>query len=146
MENYVQGEAPIIGVTRSELTAPAMLLASVVALAAVDCKRAMALACGEGLTERQLIESASACRFFLSPEGQGMIHASGLGHDAVRAGLALARTALRRIGLTENDVMNEPPEAWQHMIEKLSLKKSKVLAQIVPGRQEPLFMLDARAA
>ena len=146
MENYVQGEAPIIGVTRSELTAPAMLLASVVALAAVDCKRALALAAGDGLTERQLIESASACRFFLSPEGQGMIHASGLGHEAVKAGLALARTALRRLGLTEHDVMNEAPDAWQHMIDKLNMKKSRVLGRIVTGRQEPLFLLESHAA
>lgn len=105
-----------VGTTRTELTPAQELLGAVIAQAAVDCRAALKRQAEGKFRPKDIPLVASACRFFLSESGHSMIHACGLGHEGVRAGIALAQTAMRRLGLSRESLLADTEEAWKKLV------------------------------
>jgi len=123
MLTVFDGEAPILPVTKNiapeDLPPARRLLFSVIRLAASDCHRI--LEASEPPTPREAVEAASACRFFLTPEGEAMMAALGLPSDARHIANRLAQATLERLGLTADDVLNDDAEAWRKALDRHSL-------------------------
>lgn len=107
--------------TRTELTPAQQLLGAVIAQAAADCRTALKRKAEGKFTAKDMPLAASACRFFLSESGRSMIHACGMGHEGVRAGTALAETAMRRLGLSADALLCDSEESWMKVVTKDNL-------------------------
>lgn len=143
MNHPFDGEAPLIGVTRSEMPNTQWLLGKVVALAASDCKRALTANAGCALTNRELIEAASACRFFLTDEGRAMVRLT-TGVEGLRLATALAETTLRRLRIDRKALLANSNADWCRTLDKLDMGCAPAVAPLVRGRQEA-FAFDVAA-
>lgn len=142
METLLDGEAPVVEPTRTEVSPHVELLARVIALAADDCRRVVSAPAYSALTKRARVEGASAAAFFLSEDGRAMIMASGLGHEAIKLGNRLAKAALARLRLGEGDLTGSP-EAWHRALDRLNLDEAIPLGRTVSGRQEEFAFAHA---
>lgn len=136
VQSMFDGEAPVSEPTRTELTPAQLLLARVIALAADDCRKVLHQPAFAGETRGELVEAASAVKFFLSPEGRGMILALGLGLEGVRAGTALAHATLRSLGISEA-ALEDSAAQWCDAIERRDPTRCSRLAANV-GQQRHL--------
>lgn len=131
--------------TRTQLSPAAELLGAVVAQAAADCRRALKRKAQGKFQTKDLPLAASACRFFLSESGHSMIHACGMGHEGIRAGVALAQTTIRRLGLSPDTLLRDPEESWKQVVARDDLAHAAAMnrPKVAWRAQEPLFRLVA---
>lgn len=112
MYEEMEWEEADIETTRTELTVGQEVFGRVIALAAEDCKRVLKAPGWYALTKREVVEGASAARFFLSDEGKAMAFACGLARTGMLAGVALARATIARIGIDEQLIFADSQEDW----------------------------------
>lgn len=136
---YAAGDvAGEIEVTRTELSPAQYLLGAVIAQAAADCRTALKQSARGAVKQKDRTLAASASRFFLSEAGHSMIHACGMGHEGVRAGIALANTTIRRLGLSADALMSDPEEAWKKVVAKENLAHAAAMNRPRVVEQQPL--------
>lgn len=130
--------------TRTQLTPAQQLLGAVIAQAAADCRNALKRQAEGKFLPKDMPLAASACRFFLSDAGRSMIHACGLGHEGVRAGTALAETAMRRLGLSADALLCDSEESWLKVVARDNLAHAKAMTRPrVPSQPQLAFRLVA---
>lgn len=119
VDDYGDGET---GIQTRGLIAEQELLAAVILLAMDDCKRVLKAPAWSALTVRQILECASAARFLLSLDGKAMIMAFSLGRGdgmekiAITRCSELARSALDRLQMSEEEVLSGPNRQWARVI------------------------------
>lgn len=130
--------------TRTQLTPSQELLGAVIGQAATDCRTALKRMAQGKFKPKDLPVAASACRFFLSESGHAMIHACGMGHEGVRAGVALAETTIRRLDLSRAALLCDPEESWVKVVTRDNLTHARAMA-MPKVKQEftPTFRLVA---
>lgn len=140
MQFIIDAEAQLLDSTRTELSPYAALLGQVIALAADDCRRALKAPAFNALSDREMIEAASAASFLLSTTCRFMISVIGLEPDAIRLSAALGNATLARLNLNLVDI-DATPEQWCRAIE-LATRSATVgkavtpLSRVVRYRQE----------
>jgi|GEM_PF-2587361 len=138
----VDGSA-IVGVTRTAMSASAELLCEVVAIAADDCRTALKRNAEGRIKPRDLALAASACRFFLSQDGEAVMMASGLGCAAVKAGRALARTTMDRLNLHKDEILADNNNSWTKVVQRESLEFAPTMKSKLARYKAPAFALVA---